>query len=108
MARKILSVEPVSNAEAMSIVNSKLRETLTNVIMKRVAEYLSSTSKCGDRAGEVKRRLVELGFSAESSALLVNTLPRDQSELRALLLQQDRDIGPEKIEKALETLKLCV
>jgi len=88
----------------------EMKEVLgDNPIVARAYEHASRFSKCSpETALEATQKLREIGFSDVASVMLVNLLPEELEEAKALLGDIDGGYDDEKIEKALETLNsLC-
>lgn len=108
MPRQVISVSRISNPEARRIIEEKLSEETADILIRRTLDYLNQSAKClEDAAPEVRKQLVELGFSEEGAIVLVNVVPRDLVELRSLLPPDDQRLDEEILRKALEALERC-
>jgi DNA-directed RNA polymerase subunit F len=78
-------------------------------IIARVYEYASKFSRCDpDAAERAVDELVKLGFSELAASTLVNLMPEQLDEAKALLGGMGEDYDDEVIQKGLETLSsLC-
>jgi len=106
VARTVLEKAYISNAEALKVVEEKASKYLegASIVLRRTLDYLLQVSKCSEGAEKARKELEKLGLSSESSAVLVNVLPKDVSEARSLLMPADRHVGSDVLEKALEVL----
>jgi len=108
MVKEIVSKKAITNIEARKIVEEKLSQLTDSILVKRTLEYLTQTSKCETESiDELKTELLKLGLSEQGAVTLLNVVPRDLTELRALLPPIDQKIDVEKLEKALEILSHC-
>ena len=108
MPREIVSVEKISNPEARRIIEEKLGEETAGLLVKRALDYLNQSTKCSeDTAAEIRKELVELGFSEGGAIVLVNIVPQELVELRSLLPDPDQKLSEEVLRKALELLERC-
>lgn len=95
--------------EILEKLKESMGEEADNPIINNVYEYLARFSKCSpDAAKEAMEKLREIGFSEFAAAMLVNLVPREVEEAKALLGNIDGGYEDEKIEKAVEVLSsLC-
>ncbi|ABM81473.1 DNA-directed RNA polymerase subunit F [Hyperthermus butylicus] len=91
---------------AKKILEQHRRLVEENPVVARAYDYLAKFSKCDpDNAEEAFRRIVEIGFTEFAAAILVNIVPVDVEEAKAILGDIDGGYEEEKIAKALEVLK---
>ncbi len=108
MVKEIVSKRAITNIEARRIVEEKLSQLTDSILVKRALEYLTQTSKCEtENIDELKTELMKLGLSEQGAVTLLNIVPKELTELRALLPPIDQKMDLEKLEKALEILSRC-
>jgi len=87
---------------------SKLSEKADNIIVKRTIEHLTSLKLCDpSEAARIKSELIAMGFSEEAAVLIINTLPKDAAEARALLAPFEPRKTLEEFAKAVEAISAC-
>jgi DNA-directed RNA polymerase subunit F len=108
MPRKILDQKPIPNSSALKTILEQFGEEEVPAIHKRTVEYLRSVSECDpEKAEKIMIELKELGLSEDTAVILLNLLPQDPVEAKALLPPSSQDIDIEVIRKALEKIKVC-
>ncbi len=107
---EILSSRYVPNPVAKKILESAKKLIEENPIVARTYEYVSKFSKCdSDRAVKAVEELKSIGFSDFAATMLVNLVPRELEEAKALLGDIDGGYEEEVVEKGLEVLrKYCL
>jgi len=91
--------------EILEKLRDAMGEDADNPFINNVYEYLVRFSKCSpDAAREAMEKLREIGFSEFAAAMLVNLVPSEVEEAKALLGNIDGGYEDEKIEKAVEVL----
>lgn len=112
LARKILEIRPVDNYEAAKILKEKLMSgsEQQNPMLSRTEEFLSLvTSQCSyEKSREVLQELLDNGIERETAIMLINTLPTEEAEIRALLPPEKQTMPIEAIKKIAEILSKCL
>lgn len=108
LPRRIIDTKYISNSEAYDIITNKLSEQVDNIIIKRTSEHLGSLKLCDpDVVLTIKNELINLGFSEVASIVLINVLPKDATEARALLSPLEPKKTLEDFSKAIEIISKC-
>ncbi len=108
LPKEIIEQKTISNAEALEVFIEKIGGEPESPIQRRTLEYLRVSSKCpADIAREVVEELVKLDIPREAAIVLVNILPEEPAEARALLPPIAQALPTEKLEKAIELLAKC-
>lgn len=108
MVKQILKKEYITNSEAYEILSSDTFDQNSPVVRKSI-EFLAYSRKCDSaKSREVVKKLIELSLPEELAVMLVNILPREPTELRALLPPSFLSLPSETLEKAIEILKDCI
>lgn len=108
MPRKVIESKYITNSEAYDIIINKLSEQTDNIIVRRASEHLSTLKLCDPEVVlDVKKELLNLGFSEEAVVMLINVLPSDAAEARALLSPLEPRKTLEDYSKAIEIISKC-
>ncbi|BEP18126.1 hypothetical protein PYJP_14780 [Pyrofollis japonicus] len=103
---EIISSNYVPNPVAKKILENIKELVNENPIVARTYEYVAKFSKCSpENAEKALKELQEVGFSEFAAAMLINTVPTELEEAKALLGDIDGGYDEEKIEQALEVLR---
>ncbi|MGB9725632.1 MAG: hypothetical protein ACP5LZ_06480 [Fervidicoccaceae archaeon] len=109
--RKIIESRLVDNYEAAKILKEKLGSEggQQNPIVARTEEFLSQVAtKCDyEKSREVLNELMEIGINRETAIMLLNTLPTEEAEIRALLPPESQTLPLESTKKIAEILSKC-
>jgi DNA-directed RNA polymerase subunit F len=108
--RKILEQKPIPNPSALKTMLEQFgEEENMPAIHKRTVEYLRSVSGCDPvKAEKIIVELTQLGLSEEDAVILLNLLPQDPVEAKALLPPSSQNIDLEVIRNALEKIRVCL
>lgn len=111
MVRKILVSNPIDNYEALRIIKEKfgVQTIESSPIVARTNEFLNQISiGCSpDVASEIRLKLESLGVPKDVAIMLLNVLPLDEAEVRALLPPENQTISLEIVKKIVEELSKC-
>ncbi|MEM0021412.1 MAG: hypothetical protein QW039_04705 [Fervidicoccaceae archaeon] len=111
MIKKVLESHPIDNYEAIKILREKLlsQASESNPLVLRTDETLSRILfDCSyETSREVLKELEEIGVSKELAIMLLNVLPRDEAEIRALLPPESQSMSLEDVKRIAEALSKC-
>ncbi len=102
---EIVSSKPLPVPLVKEILE-QLQETLgDNHVFLQVLDYARRFSKCSpEQAHAAMEKLVSIGFTEFAAAMLINLMPSDVEEAKALLGDIDGGYEDEKIEEAVKML----
>jgi DNA-directed RNA polymerase subunit F len=107
LPRIIVSKEYLSNSQLEELLKSSSFDK-DSIIIKKVEEYLSAVRKCkAENIKEILEELKKLSIPEELAVMIINVLPTESAELRALLPQQYQSLPSETVEKAVEIVSKC-
>lgn len=111
MVKKIIETIPIDNYEAAKILKEKVavQDNQSSPIVARTEEYLSQiTTRCEyEKSREILKELIETGISRETAIMLLNILPTEEAEIRALLPSEIQSLPLENVKKIAEILSKC-
>ena len=103
---EIISEEWVSNAEVKKILSERKE---LEVEQNRAKDHVKDFSKLSiEKADKLKASLTSLGISKlklELIILIINILPKDTEELRAILSMSVIPFGDDELQKIFESVK---
>jgi DNA-directed RNA polymerase subunit F len=103
---EIISEEWVSNAEVKKILAERKE---LEVEQNRAKDHVKDFSKLSiEKADKLKASLTSLGISklkSELIILVINILPKDTEELRAILSMSVIPFGDDELQKIFELVK---
>jgi DNA-directed RNA polymerase subunit F len=108
---KAVKVRLLSNPEALEYIEKYVEElksetSTSPTLALRVLEYLHKFSKVPvEKAGELRRKLEELGLKEESIIMIMNICPSSIDELIAILQVEERAFEEGFLENIIKTIK---
>ncbi len=109
MPKKIIERQTISNPQALEVLIREFGEEPELSIQRRTIEYLRASSKCSaEKAEKVLEELMSLDIPRDAAILLINLIPTEAVEARALLSPAHQSLDLEVLGKAVEILKKCL
>jgi len=95
---EIIKEEPITNEKAYQIL---AKQKQLSYRAERTKKYLEKIGFIKN-SDEILKQLVDLGIELEKAIMIVNTMPKTNDEVRAIL---EKDYTPEIGKKVLEIMK---
>ena len=95
---KVISEEPITNSQAYKILKETKSESYR---IERTIKYLEKVGFI-EKGEDLLKELLDLGITKEKAIMIVNTIPKTNDEVRAIL---ENEYDTEKAKKIIELVK---